>query len=126
MPHDDVKTIVLIEDDADQRDMYGFALARAGFNVQIAKNGEEGIALVQKHKPHLVIIDILMPDMDGIEVLNRIKQESELAAIPAVFLTNYTKEDIMKRAKRAGADDILIKTEVTPRELASCLGNYLQ
>jgi len=112
------KTILLVEDDRDQQRMYGIVLKKAGFRVSQALDGKGALAQAKQEKPNLIILDILMGGMNGIELLKRLKADNKFKDIPIIILTNYTKEETLMQAKKLGAQEIIIKTDVVPHELA--------
>ena len=112
------KTVLFIEDDPDQQKMYSFVFKRAGVRFLQAQNGEDGIKIAEREKPDVILLDILMNGIDGVDTLERMKQNPNIPKTTAIIIfTNYTKEDVLKRAENLGAIEIIIKTDVVPSEL---------
>ena len=95
--------ILLVEDDDDMRALYCFTLASAGFRVNAVKDGFEALTELQLLHPDIIITDLAMPGIDGIQLIGIIKSKVELAEIPVIAITAYGKS-LQRRAKSAGAD----------------------
>lgn len=107
--------ILVVDDDSHIRDIVRFALEREGFSVIEAENGAEGLALVEKEKPDLALLDIMMPEMDGSEVCRRLRKKS---AMPIIFLTSRDDEIDRVLGLELGGDDYVAKP-FSPRELVA-------
>ena len=92
-----VGTILIIDDDASVRKVAQFRLEREGYRVLIASNGDEGLRLAKTDRPHVILLDILMPGMDGREVLRRLKGDAETAPIPVILLTVIEEHETDER-----------------------------
>lgn len=109
--------ILMIDDTADFREIFSLKLDAAGFRVITASGGEEGIKLLKANKPDLVLLDMEMPGMNGVEVLTKIKSEPALAETKVIFLTSYGEPSEKqawldnKFAEEIGAMDYIRKTE---------------
>jgi DNA-binding response OmpR family regulator len=103
------KTIVLAEDDELIRTAYYDTLTRAGYEVFLAKNGQEAILEIRKVKPDLILLDIIMPLIDGFEVLAEIKNDKALSAIPVLILSNLGQETDIQKGIELGAVAYMIK-----------------
>jgi len=111
-------TIVLVEDDPFLAEIYVLRLEREGFKVLHARSGEEGLKNVLETKPSLVLLDLVLPKMDGFSVLKEIKANAATRAIPVVILTNLGEESDVAKGKKLGAADYFIKAHLTPSEVA--------
>lgn len=100
-------SIVLADDNDAFREVTGHLLERAGYSVVSVKNGAQALEAISRNKPDLVLLDIMMPDVDGIEVLRRIREQDPLLGV--VMVTAFGSEEIAVKALTAGADDYLIK-----------------
>lgn len=102
--------ILLVEDDSMVVRMYQRKLEKDGFQLTLAFNGEEGLAALKKEKPDIILLDIMMPKMNGIEMLKAVKADPALKDIPIVILTNLgdRPEDVQK-CKELGAEDYWVK-----------------
>ena len=101
--------ILVIEDDADTRELLQDALEAAGFRVQVATSGQEGISALQEHVPDIVLLDQLLPGMSGLEVCRQIRRQPGLAAVPVVMLTALSRSTDQVAGLNAGADDYVTK-----------------
>ena len=104
-----VKTILVIEDEAQTREIFLRCLKFEKFNGIGAENGSTGVRLATKHRPDLVVCDIMMPDMNGYEVLTSLRQNDATASIPFIFLTAKVTMSDLRQGMTSGADDYLTK-----------------
>jgi len=105
-----VKKILIIDDDEEICKLVKAGLERNGdFGVIYATNGKEGLRIAQAEKPHLVLLDVRMPEMDGFEVLRKIKEDKEIAGIPVVMLTASDDERHKNEAAHSYGEGYLIK-----------------
>lgn len=109
--------ILLIEDDEFIRSLLGDKFRSAGYEVKEARDGKEGLEKLKQEKPDVVLLDLLMPVMDGFEVLKTIRQDKELASLPVIVLSNVDQKTDLDRAMALGATDYLIKVYNTPEEI---------
>lgn len=110
------QTILVIEDEQDILDLVDFNLKQAGFKVLPAKDGLEGLRLAQGEKPDLIVLDLMLPGLDGKEICRRIRQDETLRSTPVIMLTALTSEVDRIVGFEIGADDYLTKP-FSPREL---------
>lgn len=109
--------ILLVEDDADFREIFTDKLKAAGFDVQTAEDGEDGLSKLKTTKPDLAILDFMMPKMNGLEAFMKIQEDPELKKLKIVFMTNHGEpllelgESDRKYAKEIGAMDFFRKTD---------------
>lgn len=96
-------TILVVDDDAHIREVARFALARAGHTVELATDGAAALARIEAHVPDLVVLDVLMPEVDGFEVCQRLKNNPDTAHIQVLMTSAQQKGDVEKKAKEAGA-----------------------
>lgn len=120
------KKILLIEDEKILSEMYEEKLTEIGFKVISVMEAKEGLELAKKEKPHLVILDILLPRENGIIFLTWLREESEISSIPVVILSNYDDPETRRKALQLGVKDYLIKTNYTPKEIVEKITNYLK
>ena len=118
--------ILIIEDDVFIMDMYETKFKMAGFEVLRAENGDKGIKVARKEKPDLIVLDIVMPQMDGLEVLKVAKGDLELKDIPVVLLTNLGQRENIEEGLKLGADDYIIKAHFTPDEVVGKVKKVLR
>jgi CheY-like chemotaxis protein len=106
---DDRRTVLVVEDDAPLRRMISIFLRAAGYRVCAAEDGSSGLALVQNERPDLVLLDLMLPELDGWEVLRRIKGDARTAAIPVLVLTASVEPPLTEKAQQLGATRFLAK-----------------
>ena len=102
-------TILLVDDDTDIREFVTFNLAKEGYNVVTAKDGAEGVEAVKKHRPDLVLLDVMMPGMDGIEACEAIRTNPNIASTLIAFLSARGEDYSQVAGFDAGADDYITK-----------------
>lgn len=110
--------ILLVDDDAGILEFFGFNLAREGFQILKAGSGPMALALAKEFKPHLVILEIMLPDLDGIEICNQLRQIPETQNSLILFLTARGEDYSQIAGFEAGADDYIIKP-INPKVLIS-------
>ncbi|MBU4482451.1 response regulator [Candidatus Parcubacteria bacterium] len=110
-------TILLIEDDDFLASMYQTKLEIEGYKVLMANDGEKGLAMIKKHKPDLVLLDIVLPKLDGFGVLKEVKKSKVLSSIPVILLTNLSQKEDVQKGFDLKADDYLIKAHYMPSEV---------
>lgn len=103
------RTILVVDDDDDQRTMVGEILRRAGYAVTNAASGQEACQLALRILPHLVIMDIGMPEMDGLTTVWKMRKHEELSTVPVIILTAYDSYDLRGEAASAGCQGYLTK-----------------
>lgn len=111
------KKILLVDDDLYIRDLYAEVLKDENYDVLIASDGEEALAVAKAATPDLILLDIMLPKLDGIQVLSKIKEDPDLKTVPVVMLTNFGQEDLVKQAVNIGSTEYLLKYNITPGEI---------
>ena len=119
------KKIIIIEDEKSLLKALRIELADSNLEILSALDGESGLALVKREKPDLVLLDILMPRMDGYEVLKFLKTNKSTKNIPVIVLTNLGQEEEKKRCLDLGAQSFYIKASVRLDELAKKINQAL-
>jgi len=104
-----MKKIVLIEDDADLYSLIQYNLEKEGFTMAGAQTGKGAIELCRRERPDLIILDIMLPDSDGLEICRAIRNHSELGAVPVIFLTARASETDRIVGLELGANDYIVK-----------------
>lgn len=110
--------VLIVEDDADIRELVAFKLRQVGYDVRTAGNGEEGLQLAVDTPPDVVILDLMMPKLSGLEVCRELRSNDDTATIPIIMLTAKAQEADVERGFELGATDYVIKP-FSPRELVS-------
>ncbi|MBO6633893.1 response regulator [Parvibaculum sp.] len=118
------KKILVCDDDPLLVELIDFRLRARGYDVVVAKDGNEAMTCVVRERPSLIVLDAMMPRMDGFEVLTRIKDDDELAHIPVIMLTARKSERDIVSALERGAEDYLVKPFI-PDELIARLTKIL-
>ena len=117
MSKDNQPHVLILEDDVFLAEIYQKKFEMEGFKVSMAVNGEKGLADIKKKKPDIVLLDILLPKLDGFAVLEAAKADSSVKDIPIILLTNLGQKDDVRRGLDEGAEDYLIKTHFKPSEV---------
>ena len=110
--------ILIADDDADIRDLVAFKLEQAGFDVTAVDNGLSALAAANEAPPDLVVLDVMMPGLSGIDVCRALRAEASTAQLPVILLTARAQEGDVEVGFGAGADDYVVKP-FSPRELVS-------
>ncbi len=118
--------ILIIEDDPFLADIYATKFGQEGFDIGMAADGESGFKKIEEERPDIILLDIVLPKMDGLEVLRRTKESPELKDIPIVLLTNLGQEEEVKRGLSLGAAQYLIKAHHAPGEVANIIKQILE
>jgi two-component system, cell cycle response regulator DivK len=103
------RTVLVVDDAADTREMYGSYLGHCGFGVFTARDGHEAVELALAHRPDVIVMDLAMPRLNGISAVHRLKQHSATRTIPVIILTGYAFRAIQQGALEAGAEVFLTK-----------------
>lgn len=109
--------IAIIEDDQTISQMYRMKFEAEGFEVQTAGNGKLGVALVEKFRPDVILLDLRMPEMNGAEALAEIRKKAWGKHVPVLVLTNVGEEEAPKSLKALGVHDYIVKADLTPRQV---------
>lgn len=111
------KVILLVDDDLTLREMYEERLKTEGFDIIQASNGEEALAKARESKPNIILLDVMMPKINGFDVLKEIKSDPELKDIPVIILTALIQDVDKLQGKKLGAADYIVKSETMPGEV---------
>lgn len=112
------KTLILIiEDDKFLRELLIRKLETEGFQTVVAVDGEEGVRKAKEEMPQLILLDLVLPGIDGFEVLNQIRNETQTSAIPVIILSNLGQREEVEKGLKLGANEYLIKAHHTPDEI---------
>ncbi len=118
--------ILIVEDDFFVRDLYNRELGREGFEVTTAEDGTGGLSKILEEKPDLILLDIMLPGMSGLDVLKKIKEEETVKDIPVVLLTNLGQDSVIREAFSLGAVGYLIKAAYTPTQIIEEVKKFLR
>jgi two-component system, OmpR family, alkaline phosphatase synthesis response regulator PhoP len=117
--------ILLVEDDRILRRAGEVVLSKKGYEVVVAVDGEEALVKVREHKPDLILLDVMMPKLDGFEVLTRLKDDPATRDIPVIMLSNLSEASEIKKATDRGARAYLVKSSLRPEQLAEKVAETL-
>lgn len=120
------KKVLAIEDDAFLSSLVAGKLVESGFSVINASTGKDGLAKAKQEHPDLVLLDIMLPDVGGFEVLEKLKADPEMKDIPVVILSNLGGRDEIECGVTLGASSYLIKSNILPNEVAEVVQNQLK
>ncbi|MFA6096653.1 MAG: response regulator [Candidatus Paceibacterota bacterium] len=122
------KKIAIIEDDIEISDMYKIKLELGGYVIVSAENGTDGLKLIKSEKPDLVLLDLLLPEKDGYEVMEELKKSNDpyIKSLPIVVISNLSNEDDILEAKNLGATDFLVKAKINPASVLEKVNLVLQ
>jgi DNA-binding response OmpR family regulator len=119
------KKILLVEDDNALAEVYRSRLELEGFDVKRVANGELALSTAQEFKPDLIVLDAMMPKINGFDVLDIIRNSPELANVRVVMLTALSQLKDKERAKELGADDYLVKSQVVISDVVDRIKHHL-
>jgi len=116
-----MKTVLIIDDNPVITKIYRGKLSAGGLHTEIASNGEEGLEMLDRCKPDVVLLDLMLPKVNGMEVLKRIRARAEYKTLPVVVFSNSYSTDVMQQAWGFGATDVLHKSSTTPQNVVLAL-----
>ncbi len=118
------KKILLIDDDPAIIDIYSAVFKQANYNYSMAMNGNQGFDKAVAEKPDLILLDIMLPDISGLDVLNKLKGNNDTSSIPVWMLTNLGNAEIQVKAQGLGANEFLAKAQNTPKQVLEKINNF--
>jgi DNA-binding response OmpR family regulator len=114
---DKKRKILLVEDDSMIVEMYKLRFEEEGFEVTVTEKGSEAIELANSLKPDIILLDIILPEVDGFNILQSLKSEEKTKSLPILMLTNLAQESDKEKAISMGANDYLVKSQHTPSDV---------
>lgn len=120
------KKILLVDDDPNIIDLYSGIFQEYGFNFSTAENGKEALEKVEAEKPTLILLDIMLPDLSGFDVLQKLKQEPATENIEVWMLTVLAEQVNKDRAESLGATEYLVKSAYTPKQICDKIKKFLE
>jgi two-component system, response regulator len=117
--------IAIVEDDQAISQMYRLKFEAEGYEVETAANGKLGLALIEKMRPDIILLDLMMPEMDGEEMLDKLRLTDWGKNIKVIILTNVGKEEAPATLKQLGVHRFIVKAEMTPRQVAELVKDEL-
>jgi DNA-binding response OmpR family regulator len=118
-------SIAIIEDDQAIAQMYRFKFEAEGFDVQTAENGKLGLALAESQKPDIILLDLMMPEMPGDEMLAKLRATTWGKDMKVIILTNMGEQEIPQQVKELGVSAVILKADMTPRQVADLVKKQL-
>ena len=117
--------VLLIEDDLSLLEMYSLKFREEGLALTTATDGLTGLELAKKELPAVILLDIMMPKMDGFAVLTELKKDEQTKKIPVLMLSNLGQENDIEKGKKLGANDYIVKASMTPTQVVDKTKSYL-
>lgn len=117
--------ILLIDDDEALTTIFTAALSKEGYQIVVTNTGQEGLNKAETEAPGLILLDQVMPDYSGNDVLKKLKANEKTKNIPVVILSNFSQEDLVKEALNQGAADYIFKYQVEPKDVVEKIKNVL-
>ena len=121
-----MKRILIIEDDPVVTNIYRHKYETAGYKVAAAANGEAGLQQLRDFKPDLVQLDLMVPKVNGVEIIKKIRAQQETQSLPIIVLSNCYVEDMVYEARKAGADRCISKARCSPKMLLDVVSELLK
>ncbi|HVZ67196.1 MAG TPA: response regulator, partial [Patescibacteria group bacterium] len=112
-----MKTVLLVDDEKETSTVFQTGIKAAGYNVILAENGTDALDKAKKGGIDVILLDQMMPDISGNEVLRTLKQDDATKSIPIAMLTNFGHDEMVKEALNLGANDYILKYRVEPKDL---------
>ena len=119
------KTIVIADDDSFITHAYKAGLEEAGYLVIVATDGEEALKQIQALHPDVVLMELILPQLDGFSLLKTLSEDPLLADIPVIVLTNLSQDSDVEEARRLGADDVMVKSDVSLQDVLAQIDRLL-
>lgn len=121
----DKKKICIVEDEPSIREIYQIELEKNGYEVTSASNGVEGFELLKREKPDVALIDVMMPEMNGIELMEAMRKDELLSKIPVIVITNLSDEETIRKAGELESRFYLNKTLFKPNDVVGIVREVL-
>lgn len=120
-----MSNILVVEDDAFLANAYRVKLTKSGFTIRIARDGDEVFTILAQFTPDIIILDLMIPKKDGFEVLKLLKADDRWKNIPLIIASNLGQEEDIDRAIKMGANDYIIKSDMSLNDLITKIRSYL-
>lgn len=117
--------VAIVEDDQTISQMYRFKFEAEGYSVETAENGKLGLALAEDMKPDIILLDLMMPEMTGDEMLAKLRATAWGKNIKVIILTNMGEQEIPAEVKQLGVSAVILKADMTPRQVADLVKKQL-
>jgi CheY-like chemotaxis protein len=123
---EDEVRVLFVEDDPAVAQMYRLKLELDGYSVEVATDGEEAVARATANPPDIVFLDIRLPKLDGLGVLEALRSDERTRQVPVVIISNYSESELIERGLKLGALEYLIKSQTTPAKVAGGVEGWLK
>lgn len=120
-----MKRVLIVEDDPLQQKLLRNSLKDNGYEINFCDSGDKALANIIELPPDLIVLDLVLPNVDGYQVLDQLEQNQQMQAIPLIVFTNISKQEIKDSLLERGINEFLIKSEVTLEELNTAIKKYL-
>ena len=120
-----MKNVLIVEDDKAIRRSLEFGLKSEEFAIRVAQDGEEGLVAIKEQRPDLILLDVILPKVSGLDVLKEIKDNPDTADIPVIIFSNLSQDLDIERAKKLGARDYFVKSDMSLNEVIDKIKNFL-
>lgn len=117
--------VAIVEDDQAISQMYRIKFEGEGYEVETAENGKLGLKLAQDMKPDIILLDLMMPEMNGDEMLRKLRASSWGKDMKVVILTNMGEQEIPEEVKKMGVEAVILKADMTPRQVAELVNTHV-
>lgn len=118
--------LLLVEDDISLRDVYNARLQAEGYDISLASNGEEALAMAVKVRPDLIVLDVMMPRISGFDVLDIVRTTPEIAHTKVIMMTALGSSEDKERGEKLGVDQYLVKSQVTLEDVVTTIKKVLE
>ena len=118
--------VLIIEDDKFLSKIYQTKLNKEGVEADFALNGEDGLKKIREQSPSVILLDLIMPKMDGFTVLEKMQQDPSMKKIPVLILTNLGQEEDKERGLKLGAKDFIVKSDTSIQEVVEKIKKYIK
>lgn len=123
---DNAHKIAIVEDDLAISQMYRIKFEAEGYTVETAENGKLGLALAESMKPDIILLDLMMPEMNGDEMLAQLRETEWGKSMKVIILTNMGEQEVPERIKELGVSSFILKADMTPRQVAEVVKKQLE
>ncbi len=118
--------VLIAEDDKFLAKIYATKFKKIGLKVDIAEDGQQALEIMKKDKPKLLMLDLIMPKVDGFEVLTKMKDDPALKKIPVLVLSNLGQESDIEKAQKLGAKEFIVKSDMSIADVVKKIKSYLK
>jgi DNA-binding response OmpR family regulator len=125
-PDEEDVRVLFVEDDPTVAEMYRMKLELDGYSVVVATDGEQALRIAREDPPDIIFLDVRLPKIDGLGVLEALRGDDRTRAVPVVILSNYSQQELVERGLELGALEYLVKSQMTPARVADGVAAWLR